>query len=99
MDGEEILFGDTFLHSAYVVYNLEDKQIALAPTKFGSTTSNIVEIVKGGGVGASGIALSIRAPQTGTDIAAPGMMAAISETGTAKNIAMLQPGSLEVSAS
>ncbi|KAH8802855.1 aspartic peptidase domain-containing protein [Xylogone sp. PMI_703] len=37
------LFGDTFLRSAYVVYDLEDNQVALAQTNFGSTKSNIVE--------------------------------------------------------
>lgn len=37
------LFGDTFLRSAYVVYDLETAQIAMAQTKFNTTTSNIVE--------------------------------------------------------
>ena len=37
------LFGDTFLRSAYVVYNLETAQIAIAQTNFNSTSSNIVE--------------------------------------------------------
>ncbi len=37
------LFGDTFLRSAYVVYNLEAAQIGMAQTNFNSTSSNIVE--------------------------------------------------------
>jgi len=98
-DGEEILFGDAFLRSAYVVYDLEDKRVGLAPTKFGSTASNIVEIVKDGGFGASSIASSVGVPWAGTEIAAPGMLNAISETGTAKETAVPPPGSLEVSAS
>lgn len=52
-DGEQILLGDTFLRSSYVVYDLENREIALAPTKFGSTKSNVVEIEKvrrGGGL-------------------------------------------------
>jgi len=47
IDGEPILFGDTFLRSSYVVYDLENKEIALASTKFGSTQSRVVEIGKG----------------------------------------------------
>jgi len=47
-DGEEVLFGDTFLRSAYVVYDLENKHISLASTIFGSIASNVVEIEKGG---------------------------------------------------
>ncbi|RFU34494.1 hypothetical protein B7463_g1875, partial [Scytalidium lignicola] len=37
------LFGDTFLRSAYVVYDLDDNQIGIAQTNFGSSKSNIVE--------------------------------------------------------
>lgn len=37
-----VLFGDTFLRSAYVVYDLDNNQIALAQTDFNSTDSNIV---------------------------------------------------------
>ena len=40
----EILLGDTFLRSAYVVYDLERKEIAIAKTNFNSDRSNIVEI-------------------------------------------------------
>lgn|SRR5271170_1833381 len=96
--GEEILFGGTFLRSVYVVYDLEDKRIGLAPTKFGSISSNVVEIVKGRGFGASSIASSVRVPQPSTEIAAPGKLRAMSETGTAKETAVPPPGSLEVSA-
>lgn len=43
-----ILLGDTFLRSAYVVYDLDNKQIALAQTKFNATASpNILEIQSG----------------------------------------------------
>lgn len=38
-----ILFGDTFLRSAYVVYDLANNRIALAQTDFNATGSNIVE--------------------------------------------------------
>lgn len=43
-DGDIILLGDTFLRSAYVVYNIDRKKIAIAPTVFESGESNIVEI-------------------------------------------------------
>ncbi|KAI1818273.1 acid protease [Poronia punctata] len=36
------LLGDTFLRSAYVVYDLSNNEIALAHTDFNSTTSNII---------------------------------------------------------
>lgn len=38
------LLGDTFLRSAYVVYDLKNNEVALAQSSFGSTGSNVVEI-------------------------------------------------------
>jgi hypothetical protein len=40
---EPFILGDTFLRSAYVVYDLQNNQIALAQTNFNSTSSNVVE--------------------------------------------------------
>ncbi|KAH8594685.1 aspartic peptidase domain-containing protein [Bisporella sp. PMI_857] len=37
-----VLFGDTFLRSAYAVYDLANNRIALAQTDFNSTDSNVV---------------------------------------------------------
>ena len=48
-DGTSVL-GDTFLRSAYVVCNLESKEIALAQASFNATGSNIVEISSGKGI-------------------------------------------------
>jgi hypothetical protein len=48
-DGTAIL-GDTFLRSAYVVYDLANNQISLAQTNFNSTSSNIQEITANGGI-------------------------------------------------
>ena len=42
-----ILFGDTFLRSAYVVYDLTNNQIGMAQTNFNATTANVVEISSG----------------------------------------------------
>lgn len=38
-----ILFGDTFLRSAYVVYDLANNEVGLAQTDFNATGSNVVE--------------------------------------------------------
>ncbi|KAI2638640.1 aspartic peptidase domain-containing protein [Xylaria nigripes] len=46
--GSPFLLGDTMLRSAYVVYDLENNEIALAPTKFNATTSNIVPFASKG---------------------------------------------------
>ncbi|KAK0673903.1 putative candidapepsin precursor [Cercophora samala] len=49
-DGTNVL-GDTFLRSAYVVYDLENNEISMAATNFNSTRTQVVEIGKGvGGV-------------------------------------------------
>lgn len=42
--GAPNLFGDTFLRSAYVVYDLQNNLIGLANTNFNATASDIVEI-------------------------------------------------------
>ncbi|KAB8416401.1 hypothetical protein FH972_024920 [Carpinus fangiana] len=38
------VLGDTFLRSAYVVYDLENNELSLAQTVFNATTSNVQEI-------------------------------------------------------
>lgn len=47
--GGTSVLGDTFLRSAYVVYDLANHQISLAPTNFNSTSDNIKEIQPGPG--------------------------------------------------
>ncbi|KAI0203712.1 aspartic peptidase domain-containing protein [Astrocystis sublimbata] len=42
ISGDNFLLGDTFLRSAYVVYDLENNEVALAPTDFNATSSNIM---------------------------------------------------------
>jgi hypothetical protein len=44
--GSSVL-GDTFLRSAYVVYDLSNNEISIAQTKFNATSSNVVEIGTG----------------------------------------------------
>lgn len=62
------VLGDTFLRSAYVVYDLENNQISLAQTNFNSTQQNIQEIRKGanGVPNASGVANAVSTAAVGT---------------------------------
>jgi hypothetical protein len=41
------VLGDTFIRSAYIVYDLSNNEISIAQTAFNATTSNIVEIGTG----------------------------------------------------
>ncbi|KAI0997102.1 putative aspartic-type endopeptidase [Podosphaera aphanis] len=41
------VLGDTFLRSAYIVYDLDNNQISMAQTNFNTTASKIIEIGKG----------------------------------------------------
>ena len=41
---QPIILGDTFLRSAYVVYDLTNNQIGIAQTDFNATNSNVVQI-------------------------------------------------------
>ena len=59
-----LLFGDTFLRSAYVVYDLQNNQVGIAQTKFNATSSNIKEFTGETIPGASKIASAITATQT-----------------------------------
>ena len=59
-----ILFGDAFLRSAYVVYDLDSNQIGMAQTNFNTTDTNVVEISGSSIPGASKTASSVTAIQT-----------------------------------
>ncbi|KAN0077578.1 Aspartic peptidase domain containing protein [Elaphomyces granulatus] len=72
-----ILFGDTFLRSAYVVYDLDNKQIAIAPTVVNTTESNIVEIGQGDAAPTWNVANAVAATQTATGYQqVPGVLSA-----------------------
>ena len=45
--GTTPVLGDTFLRSAYVVYDLTNNEISIAQTDFNATTSNVQEISAG----------------------------------------------------
>ncbi|ODA82607.1 hypothetical protein RJ55_01115 [Drechmeria coniospora] len=46
-DSGTSVLGDTFLRSAYAVFDLDNNSISLAQTKFNATESDVVEITKG----------------------------------------------------
>ncbi|MCJ1320151.1 hypothetical protein MMC15_005489 [Xylographa vitiligo] len=58
------LFGDTFLRSAYVVYDLENNQIGLANTDFNATGSSVTEFADSAIPGASAAATTLVVTQT-----------------------------------
>lgn len=62
------VLGDTFLRSAYIVYDLSNNEISLAQTNFNATTENIQEIKKGvdGVPNASGVANAVSTAAVGT---------------------------------
>jgi hypothetical protein len=62
------ILGDTFLRSAYVVYDLDNNEISLAQTNFNATSSNVQEIKKGtdGVPNASGVPDAVSAGPVGT---------------------------------
>ncbi|RDL35335.1 uncharacterized protein BP5553_07266 [Venustampulla echinocandica] len=41
------VMGDTFMRSAYIVYDLANNEISIAQTNFNATKSNVLEIAKG----------------------------------------------------
>ena len=59
-----ILFGDAFLRSAYVVYDLTNNQIGMAPTVFNTTDTHVVEISGSSIPGASTTASAVMATNT-----------------------------------
>lgn len=81
-DGSSAILGDTFLRSAYAVYDLDGNTISLAQTKFNVTSSHVVEISKGSSVpnahAAASAVSSVAASATPTTMtAAPTFSAAM----------------------
>ncbi|RYP09474.1 hypothetical protein DL765_008424 [Monosporascus sp. GIB2] len=66
------LLGDTFLRSAYVVYDLENHVVALAQSHINSSRSNVLEITSEGIPDVSGVASQVTAEQTATGLPGPG---------------------------
>lgn len=62
--GAPVLFGDTFLRSAYVVYNLQNEQIGIAQTTFNASKANIIEFSGNDIPGASTTVTGLKVTQT-----------------------------------
>lgn len=60
------LLGDTFLRSAYVVYDLENNQVGMAPTDFNATESNIIAFESKGAAIPSATAAANQSQATAT---------------------------------
>ncbi|KAI9766814.1 MAG: hypothetical protein M1840_006289 [Geoglossum simile] len=75
------VLGDTFLRSAYVVYDLDNNQISLAQTNFESTKDNIKEITTGSNSvpDAAGVSVAANAVPTQTG---GGRLGSPTQTGT-----------------
>jgi hypothetical protein len=65
-----VLFGDTFLRSAYVVYDLDNNKIALAQTDFNATDSNVVAFPSSGAAIPSAVTAATGASVTQTETGA-----------------------------
>ena len=76
--GATALLGDTFLRSAYVVYDLANNQISLAQTVFNSTTNDIQEIASG----TNGVPDATLVPNAVTNVAVSGGNGRISGAST-----------------
>jgi hypothetical protein len=77
-----VLFGDTFLRSAYVVYDLDNNRIALAQTDFNATGSNIVPFASSGAPIPSASSTSNQVQVTQTASGLPRASGAGTATGT-----------------
>ena len=91
--GSDNILGDTFLRSAYVVYDLKNNLVAIAQTNFNSTTSNIVDFTASATSipNVSGVASSASGV-TNTQTAGPGIGAGSkTATGTGSATGSLIP--------
>lgn len=66
--GSSFTLGDTFLRSAYVVYDIANNEISLAATNFNSVSTNVMEISTGAKSvpDAAGVASAVSVAVTGT---------------------------------
>jgi hypothetical protein len=81
-----IILGQTFLRSAYVVYNLANNELSIAQTKFNSKTTNVLEITNG----VNGVPGAIRAPLS-TSTRTSTINPTATNTGTARPTSLSTP--------
>jgi hypothetical protein len=62
------VLGDTFIRSAYLVYDLDNNEISIAQTSFNATSSNVIEIASGSsGVPSATAVVSAASATSGAD--------------------------------
>lgn len=82
-ESDPSLLGDTFLRSAFVVFNLDNNAIYMAQTNFNATKTNIKEITSGtsGVPDVSGVASGVTAAQSFTGIPRVGSASGTASSG------------------
>ncbi|MCJ1383447.1 hypothetical protein MMC17_006561 [Xylographa soralifera] len=87
-----VLLGDSFLRSAYVVFDLENNVISLAQASLNSTTSNIVVIDASPGIGATPIATTVAVTSLPSQTSViPNTAAAAKPTAATVSLASVSP--------
>jgi hypothetical protein len=78
------VLGDTFLRSAYVVYDLANNEISLAPTNFNATGTTVLEIARGsnGVPDATGVPNAVSSAAVGSGGARNGGQPSVTATST-----------------
>lgn len=94
-----VILGDTFLRSAYVVYDLDNKQISLAQTVFNATDSNIVEITSASPVASVVSGVSVTQTATGNPNEIGGPTATAVPTGSSTSAGSGSSGGSDLSGS
>ncbi|OBW68968.1 MAG: Uncharacterized protein AUREO_009530 [Aureobasidium pullulans] len=87
-DGTTPVLGDTFLRSAYVVYDITNNEISLAQTNFNSTGSNIMEITNTSIPDATGVPAAVTSVASETGGGRLGGFPSGSVTSSALGVAM-----------
>jgi hypothetical protein len=91
------VLGDTFIRSAYLVYDLANNEISMAQTKFNTTATNVVEITSGSSAvpDATAIANPVAASAgTGSNNVASGLGTSTSKAAAQRTAAPVPFGAL-----
>jgi hypothetical protein len=96
---DPVILGDTFLRSAYVVYDLDNKQISLAQTVFNATDSNIVEITSASPVASVVSGVTVTQTASGNPNEPGGPTATAVPTGSGSSIGSGSSGGSDLSGS
>ncbi|RAO69067.1 uncharacterized protein BHQ10_005079 [Talaromyces amestolkiae] len=94
-----VILGDTFLRSAYVVYDLDNKQISLAQTIFNATDSNVVEITSASPIASVVSGVSVAQTATGNPNQIGGPTATAVPTGSSTSTGSGSSGGSDLSGS